>query len=99
MCTPLLALPPPTLTMTLSMSHACMYWLPLYSTCLHTHTHTTQGPWSVVVMMIGINDLLRGGKPAQDIMDGLAPMIDRVLATRTPVILMPPFAAPGFVQE
>jgi lysophospholipase L1-like esterase len=50
-------------------------------------------------MMIGINDLLRGGKPAQEIMDGLVPMIDKVLAARTPVILMPPFAAPGFVQE
>lgn len=51
------------------------------------------------MLMIGINDLLRGGKSAQDIMDGLAPMIGKVLATHTPVILMPPFAAPGFVQE
>lgn len=53
----------------------------------------------MVAIMIGINDLLRGGRAAQDIIDGLVPMIDRVLATRTPVILMPPFAAPGFVQE
>lgn len=62
-------------------------------------TYMGQGPWNLVVMMIGINDLLRGGKPAQEIMDGLVPMIDKVLAARTPVILMPPFAAPGFVQE
>jgi lysophospholipase L1-like esterase len=62
-------------------------------------TYMDQGPWSVVVIMIGINDLLRGGKPAQDIMTGLEPMIAKVVATNTPVILMPPFAAPGFVQE
>jgi len=62
-------------------------------------TYMGQGPWDVVVMMIGINDLLRGGKPADDIMNGLKPMIEKVLATKTPVILIPPFAAPGFVQE
>lgn len=28
-------------------------------------TYMGQGPWSVVCIMIGINDLLRGGKPAQ----------------------------------
>jgi hypothetical protein len=49
--------------------------------------------------MIGINDLLRGGRSADDIMAGLKPMVAKVLASNTPVILMPPFAAPGFVQE
>lgn len=62
-------------------------------------TYMDQGPWNVVVIMIGINDLLRGSRAADDIMNGLTPMIQKVLATNTPVILIPPFAAPGFVQE
>lgn len=62
-------------------------------------TYMGQGPWDVVAIMIGINDLLRGGRAADDIMNGLKHMIEKVLATQTPVILMPPFAAPGFVQE
>lgn len=62
-------------------------------------TYMAQGPWSLVVISIGINDLLRGSKPADDIMNGLAPMIEKVLATNTPVVLMPPFGAPGFVDQ
>jgi lysophospholipase L1-like esterase len=62
-------------------------------------TYMGQGPWNVVVMMIGINDLLRGGKAADDIMSNLRPMIDKVVASNTPVFLLPPFAAPGFVAE
>jgi hypothetical protein len=49
--------------------------------------------------MIGINDLLRGSTPAADIMAGLQPLIDETLATGTPIISIPPFAAPGFVAE
>jgi lysophospholipase L1-like esterase len=62
-------------------------------------TYMDQGPWNVVCIMIGINDLLRGGRSADDIMTNLKPMIEKVVAADTPVILMPPFAAPGFVQE
>lgn len=62
-------------------------------------SYMAQGPWSVVVIMIGINDLLRGSRSADDIMDGLRPMVEKVLAANTPVILVPPFAAPGFVSE
>jgi lysophospholipase L1-like esterase len=49
--------------------------------------------------MIGINDLLRGGHSADAIMTNLKPMLAKVLAARTPLILIPPFAAPGFVQQ
>ena len=41
-------------------------------------TYLDQGPWNVVVIMIGINDLLRGGRAADDIMGGLTPMIQKV---------------------
>jgi hypothetical protein len=55
--------------------------------------------WDVAVIMIGINDLLRGSTPAAEIMTGLQPLIDETLAKGVPVISIPPFAAPGFVAE
>lgn len=62
-------------------------------------SHMAMGPWSVAVVMIGINDLLRGGRAADEIMSGLRPMLAKVLTANTAIILIPPFAAPGFVQE
>ncbi|WIA15988.1 hypothetical protein OEZ85_012727 [Tetradesmus obliquus] len=55
--------------------------------------------WDVAVIMIGINDLLRGGTPAAEIMAGLQPLLDETLAKGIPVVSIPPFAAPGFVAE
>ncbi|KAF8059433.1 Sh3yl1 [Scenedesmus sp. PABB004] len=55
--------------------------------------------WGAVVVSIGINDLLRGGSPAADIMAGLQPLLDDVLEKGIPVIAIPPFAAPGFVSQ
>jgi lysophospholipase L1-like esterase len=55
--------------------------------------------WDVAVIMIGINDLLRGSTPAAEIMTGLQPLIDETLAKGVPIISIPPFAAPGFVAE
>jgi hypothetical protein len=55
--------------------------------------------WDVAVIMIGINDLLRGSTQAAEIMTGLQPLIDETLARGVPVISIPPFAAPGFVAE
>lgn len=55
--------------------------------------------YDLVVIMIGINDLLRGGSPADDIMAGLQPLFDETLAQGIPIISIPPTAAPGFVAE
>lgn len=62
-------------------------------------SYLSQVEWNVVVITIGINDLLRGGYPAADIMAGLQPLYDQTLAKGIPVIAIPPFAAPGFVSQ
>lgn len=61
--------------------------------------YLNQVEWNVAVIGIGINDLLRGGYSATDIMAGLQPLYDQTLAKGVPVIAIPPFAAPGFVSQ
>jgi hypothetical protein len=63
------------------------------------NSYLSQSAWNVAVVMIGINDLLRGGKPALDIMGGLTPIVTDIIDRGIPVVLVPPLSAPGFVDQ
>lgn len=52
-----------------------------------------------VVVLLGINDLLRGGKTADEIMPGLKQIWQMALDKGSSVLAIPPFAAPGFVSK
>lgn len=62
-------------------------------------SYLAQVEWNVAVIAIGINDLLRGGFSALEIMDALQPLYEQTLAKGIPVVAIPPFAAPGFVSQ
>ncbi|KAI8466501.1 MAG: serine carboxypeptidase-domain-containing protein [Monoraphidium minutum] len=53
--------------------------------------------WAVV--MVGINDLLRVGKPADEVMKGLLDIYRPALEAGTNVLAIAPLAAPGFVSR
>lgn len=55
--------------------------------------------YDYTVVMVGINDLLREGKSADDVMSGLRQIYDAALSSGSNVIAIPPFAAPGFVSK
>eukprot|EP00879_Flechtneria_rotunda_P000522 GHRR01000626.1.p1 GENE.GHRR01000626.1~~GHRR01000626.1.p1 ORF type:complete len:336 (+),score=76.84 GHRR01000626.1:214-1221(+) len=56
------------------------------------------GPWNVVVIMVGINDLGKGAS-ADAVMAGLQPIVTRALSAGDPVFWIPPLPAPGFVTN
>lgn len=49
--------------------------------------------------MVGINDLLRMGRSADDVMSGLGQIYDAALGAGSNVLAIPPMAAPGFVSR
>ena len=56
--------------------------------------------YDYAVIMVGINDLLRIGKPADEIKQQLVQDIYKLwLESGTSVVAIPPFAAPGFVSK
>jgi hypothetical protein len=55
--------------------------------------------YDYTVVMVGINDLLRVGKSADEVMSGLNQIYDAALTSGSNVIAIPPFAAPGFVSQ
>jgi len=55
--------------------------------------------YTYAIVMLGINDLLRMGKSAEDVKQGLQQIYSMALDAGTDVIAIPPFAAPGFVAE
>jgi lysophospholipase L1-like esterase len=58
-----------------------------------------EGPYNVVTVAVGINDLLRGGYMADQIMSLLTGLYDKILWKGYPVIAIPPLPAPGFVAK
>jgi hypothetical protein len=56
-------------------------------------------PYDYVVVMLGINDLLRMGRSAEDVRGGLARIYATALNAGARVVAVPPFAAPGFVSR
>lgn len=52
-----------------------------------------------VVVMLGINDLLRGGKTADEIMPGIKQIWQMALDKGSNVLAIPPLPAPGFVSK
>lgn len=55
--------------------------------------------YDYTIVMVGINDLLRVGKSADEVMSGLNQIYDAALSSGSNVIAIPPFAAPGFVSQ
>lgn len=55
--------------------------------------------YDYTVVMVGINDLLRMGKSADDVMSGLKQIYDVALSSGSNVIAIPPLGAPGFVSK
>lgn len=55
--------------------------------------------YDYTIVMVGINDLLRVGKSADEVMTGLNQIYDAALSSGSNVIAIPPFAAPGFVSQ
>eukprot|EP00878_Enallax_costatus_P027141 GHUV01029194.1.p1 GENE.GHUV01029194.1~~GHUV01029194.1.p1 ORF type:complete len:131 (+),score=33.45 GHUV01029194.1:2152-2544(+) len=56
-------------------------------------------PFNYVIVMLGINDLLREGKSAEDVKSGLQQIYSEALNAGSNVIAIPPFPAPGFVSK
>lgn len=56
-------------------------------------------PYNYVVVMLGINDLLRMGKSADDVKGGLQQICGWALDAGSNVLAIPPFGAPGFVSK
>lgn len=56
-------------------------------------------PYDYVVVMLGINDLLRMGKSAEEVKGGLQQIYGWALDAGSNVIAIPPFGAPGFVSK
>lgn len=56
-------------------------------------------PYDYVIVMLGINDLLREGRSADDVNGGLQTIYSLALDAGSNVIAIPPFAAPGFVSQ
>ncbi|KIZ01719.1 hypothetical protein MNEG_6244 [Monoraphidium neglectum] len=52
-----------------------------------------------VICLIGINDLLRMGRPADEVMRGLNDIYTPALASGSNVLAIAPLAAPGFVSK
>eukprot|EP00879_Flechtneria_rotunda_P029938 GHRR01032405.1.p1 GENE.GHRR01032405.1~~GHRR01032405.1.p1 ORF type:complete len:206 (+),score=50.97 GHRR01032405.1:319-936(+) len=55
--------------------------------------------YDYVIVLLGINDLLRQGKSAEDVKAGLQQIYDAALQTGATVIAIPPFPAPGYVSQ
>lgn len=55
--------------------------------------------YDYVVFMLGINDLLREGRSAADVMEGLKRLYSMALDRGATVVALPPFSAPGFVSR
>lgn len=55
--------------------------------------------YDVVVVMVGINDLLRVGKSADEVMSGLDSIYAMALDGGANVVAIPPLGAPGFVSR
>lgn len=58
-----------------------------------------EGPYNVVSVAVGINDLLRGGYTADQIMGPLAGLYEKILGKGYPVLAIPPLPAPKFVAR
>ncbi|WIA15985.1 hypothetical protein OEZ85_012724 [Tetradesmus obliquus] len=56
-------------------------------------------PYDYVIVMLGINDLLRMGKSAEEVKGGLQQIYGWALDAGSNVIAIPPFGAPGFVSK
>lgn len=56
-------------------------------------------PYDFVIVMLGINDLLREGRSAEDVKGGLQQIYTMALDAGSTVVAIPPFAAPGFVSQ
>lgn len=56
-------------------------------------------PYNYVIVMLGINDLLREGKTADEVKWGLQQIYSEALSAGSNVIAIPPFPAPGFVSQ
>ncbi|KAF8059432.1 hypothetical protein HT031_005237 [Scenedesmus sp. PABB004] len=56
-------------------------------------------PYDYVIVMLGINDLLREGRSAEDVKGGLVKIYELALDSGARVLAIPPFAAPGFVSK
>jgi hypothetical protein len=57
------------------------------------------GKYDDTVVMVGINDLLRMGRSADDVAAGLTSIYEAALNSGSNVIAIPPMAAPGFVSR
>eukprot|EP00879_Flechtneria_rotunda_P002926 GHRR01003143.1.p1 GENE.GHRR01003143.1~~GHRR01003143.1.p1 ORF type:complete len:214 (+),score=32.29 GHRR01003143.1:745-1386(+) len=74
----------------------CQYCAPTtFGPFLQDELKHAGGPWNVVVIMIGINDLGTGHRSADEVMAGLQPLVTGVLNTGVPVFVIPPLPAPG----
>eukprot|EP00882_Tetradesmus_deserticola_P003561 GHRQ01003769.1.p1 GENE.GHRQ01003769.1~~GHRQ01003769.1.p1 ORF type:complete len:259 (+),score=73.90 GHRQ01003769.1:351-1127(+) len=56
-------------------------------------------PYNYVVVMLGINDLLRMGKSAKEIKGGLQQIYGWALDAGSTVVAVPPLESPGFVSK
>lgn len=55
--------------------------------------------YDYTIVMVGINDLLREGKSADDVMSGLKQIYNAALDSGSNVVAIPPLGAPGFVSQ
>jgi lysophospholipase L1-like esterase len=55
--------------------------------------------WDVVVIMVGINDLLAGGRKADEVMGALTAFYTRCTDAGMSVVAISPMSAPGFVSR
>lgn len=56
-------------------------------------------PFDYVIVMAGINDLVRSGNSAQEVVYGLKQIYDMAVAAGSHVVAIPPFGAPGYVPQ
>jgi lysophospholipase L1-like esterase len=55
--------------------------------------------WELVVVMVGINDVLAGGRKAGEVMEALKALYTRCTDAGMSVVAVAPMAAPGFVAR
>jgi lysophospholipase L1-like esterase len=58
-----------------------------------------KGYYDFAVVLVGINDLLRGGRPAAEVQPKIEALHAAILARGSSVLALPPLAAPGFVPS
>ena len=62
-------------------------------------THLRERRYNVIVVMVGINDVLAGGRSANDVMSALQGFYEELLSTGASVVAITPLGAPGFVPR